>query len=249
MTRPSPNLRNPIKRNLREQLVEQLGGDIVQGRLRPGETLPTEEELLARYDVSRTVLREAVNVLAGKGLLDAKPRRGTIVRPPSEWSQLDPSIMGWRHDEECTSCHLDRLMELRRIIEPPAAEFAARRGTIEDHAAIRRAFEDMAANWSDIPAFIVADESFHIACLHAARNEFLLPVAHAIRASLAVSIRLTNQNPDRNLAITLPLHKAILDAILARDTAKARQAMQIHIDVSEGRHAAMGVRTPVVTSW
>src|SRR5580698_4233534 len=95
--RPSGEMR-PLKRNLREQLVEQLGGDIVRGRLQPGQVLPNEESLLTRYDVSRTVLREALNVLSGKGLLDARPRRGTIVRPRAEWSQLDPEILGWRDD-------------------------------------------------------------------------------------------------------------------------------------------------------
>src|ERR1700678_3121597 len=100
----------PLKRNLREQLVEQLGGDIVRGRVRPGQPLPNEEELLARYDVSRTVLREALNVLSGKGLLDAKPRRGTIVRPRAEWSQLDPEILGWRSDpDEPMTDSLDHL--------------------------------------------------------------------------------------------------------------------------------------------
>src|SRR5580698_5347351 len=94
--RPDPQ---PFKRNLREQLVEQLGGDIVRGRLLPGQSLPNEEKLLSRYDVSRTVLREALNVLSAKGLLDAKPRRGTIVRPRSDWSQLDPAVLGWRDDK------------------------------------------------------------------------------------------------------------------------------------------------------
>src|ERR1700733_2359058 len=117
----------PLKRNLREQLVEQLGGDIVRGRPQPGEALPNEEELLSRYDVSRTVLREALNVLSGKGLLDAKPRRGTIVRPRCDWSQLDPAVLGWHDDPaEPGGDNLDLLMELRRIIEPSAAELASR---------------------------------------------------------------------------------------------------------------------------
>lgn len=90
MTSPDRPDAQPFKRNLREQLVEQLGGDIVQGRLLPGEPLPNEEKLLSRYDVSRTVLREALNVLSAKGLLDARPRRGTIVRPRSDWSRSTP---------------------------------------------------------------------------------------------------------------------------------------------------------------
>jgi GntR family galactonate operon transcriptional repressor len=231
---------HPLKRNLREQLVDHLGGDIVRGHLLPGEPLPNEEELLSRYHVSRTVLREALNVLSGKGLLDAKPRRGTIVRPRSDWSQLDPAVLGW-HDDPAKpgSDNLDHLMELRRIIEPSAAELAARRGTGEDHALIGEAYDAMVTAGNDVPAFVAADVRFHVACLHAARNEFMLPVAHAIRASLVASMRITNRDGEKNRTVTLPLHKAIYDAILARDTARARQAMQVHLDDTDRRRIAL----------
>jgi GntR family galactonate operon transcriptional repressor len=235
----------PLKRNLREQLVEQLGGDIVRGVLLPGKPLPNEEELLSRYDVSRTVLREALNVLSGKGLLDAKPRRGTIVRPRADWSQLDPAVLGW-HDNpaEPGSDNLDHLMELRRIIEPSAAELAARRGTQEDHALIGKAYDAMVAAGNDVPSFVAADVQFHVACLRSARNEFLLPVTHAIRASLVASMRITNRDSELNRTVTLPLHKAIYEAVVARDTARARQAMQEHLDDTERRRTAIAPAKP-----
>jgi len=236
----------PLKRNLREQLVEQLGGDIVRGRLRPGDPLPNEEELLARYDVSRTVLREALNVLSGKGLLDAKPRRGTIVRPRSDWSQLDPAILGWRDDPaEPVGDSLDHLMELRRIMEPAAAELAARRGSADDHAAISAAYDAMVAAGDDVQAFVDADIAFHVACLQAARNEFLLPVIHAIRASLVTSMRITNQDSELNRMVTIPLHQAIRDAILVRDGEAAKAAMQAHLDDTERRRVAMTQQKPM----
>jgi GntR family galactonate operon transcriptional repressor len=231
------NQHRPFRRNLREQLVDQLGGDIVCGRLQPGDALPNEEELLNRYDVSRTVLREALNVLSGKGLLDARPRRGTIVRPRSEWSQLDAEILGWRSDPQTSDDHMDRLMELRRIIEPPAAALAAKRATAADRTAISDAYAAMVTATDDVPAFVDADMCFHIACLGAARNEFLLPVTHAIRASLVTSMRITNRDSERNRTVTLPLHKAILDAILARNGARAQDAMQKHLDDTERRRA------------
>src|SRR5579875_335848 len=144
----------PLKRNLREQLVEQLGGDIVCGRLLPGQVLPSEEALLRRYGVSRTVLREALNVLSAKGLLDARPRRGTIVRPRCDWSQLDPEILGWRDDPAAPSGgNPDHLLELRRIIEPPAAALAAQRAAAEDRAAMTRAYEAMVQAGSSVAAF------------------------------------------------------------------------------------------------
>ncbi|MBV9749330.1 MAG: FadR family transcriptional regulator [Acetobacteraceae bacterium] len=235
----------PLKRNLREQLVEQLGGDIVRGHLLPGQVLPSENVLLSRYDVSRTVLREALNVLSAKGLLDARPRRGTIVRPRADWSQLDPEILDWRNDSaEPSDGNPDHLLELRRIIEPPAAALAAKRATAEDRAAMARAFEAMVQAGSNVSDFVDADVCFHIACLHAARNEFLLPVAHAIRANLVTSMRLANADTERNRIVVVPLHKAILDAILARDAAGAREAMQTHLDHTGRRRNAARRKRP-----
>ena len=210
----------------------------MRGHLLPGQVLPGEETLLSRYDVSRTVLREALNVLSAKGLLDARPRRGTIVRPRSDWSQLDPEILDWRNDPaEPSDGNPDHLLELRRMIEPPAAALAAKRAAAGDRAAIIRAYEAMVQAGSDVSDFVDADVCFHIACLNAARNEFLLPVAHAIRASLVTAMRIANADADaeRNRTVVLPLHKAILDAILTRDALGAREAMQTHLDHT-GRH-------------
>jgi GntR family galactonate operon transcriptional repressor len=92
---------------------------------------------------------------------------------------------------------------------------------------------------NDVQAFVDADVSFHVACLTAARNEFLMPVTDAIRASLVASMRITNRDSEQNRIVTLPLHKAIRDAILARDAAAARLAMQVHLDDTERRRTVM----------
>jgi GntR family galactonate operon transcriptional repressor len=189
------------------------------------------------------VLREALNVLSGKGLLDARPRRGTIVRPREDWSQLDAEILSWRSFAESAGDNMDRLMELRRIIEPSAAALAAKRATVKDRAAIADAYGAMVAAGSDVPAFVDADMRFHFACLSAAHNEFLLPVAHAIRASLVTSMRITNQDGEQNRTMTLPLHKAILDAILARNVTRAQDSMQKHLDDTERRRALAARRS------
>lgn len=236
----------PPKRNLREQLVEQLGTDIVRGRLQPGDTLPHEDELLSRYDVSRTVLREALNVLSGKGLLDARPRRGTIVRPRTDWSQLDPSILAWRNGAPAIDrAALDRLIELRHMIEPPAAALAAIRGTRDDHADIRDAYEAMVAAETNVPAFVDADVAFHTACLRAARNDFLLPVAHAIRTCMTASMRITDSDTEINRTVVQPRHRAICIAILARDAPSARAAMIAHLEDAERQQAKMAPLPPV----
>jgi DNA-binding FadR family transcriptional regulator len=87
----------------------------------------------------------------------------------------------------------------------------------------------------DVQAFMDADLTFHVACLGAAQNEFLLPIAHAIRTELMTSMRVTNRDPEENQKVSLPLHRAIRDAIAARDPEAARLAMQRHLDDTERR--------------
>lgn len=238
----------PLKRSLKDQVVNELGSDIVAGRLRSGELLPAEGVLLARFNVSRTVLRDALNVLSSKGLVDARPKRGTVVKPKLEWNQLDPTIISWSGSAELDESsgviayRLDQLIEVRHIIEPAAAALAAKRGTEEDFARISAAYKAMESAGTDAEAFMKADLSFHIACLRAAHNDFLLPIAHAIRTAMATSLRITTRDPHENRNVSLPLHRAILDAILSRDSEAAVAAMQGHLKDTEKRRAlASGV--------
>lgn len=237
---PVPTERT-LKRSLREQVVDEIGSSIISGQLQPGDLLPREEVLLERYQVSRTVLREALNILAGKGILDARPRRGTLVRPRSEWNQLDQVVLAWRaqgtQSNEEDQRRVDRLMEVRRIVEPGAVALAAQRGTRKDFESLQDIYDTMAAT-TDTPAeFIEADLAFHVACLHMSKNDFLAPIAHAIRTEMMVSMRITNRDPEVNRNISLPLHKAILDAVLRRDTEGASEAMLRHLDDTEQRRA------------
>jgi GntR family galactonate operon transcriptional repressor len=239
MTLASPAKFSPLSRNLKEQLVRSLGIEIVAGRLRPGDMLPSEGVLLARYEISRTVLREAVNVLTAKGLLDTRPKRGTVIKAPSSWSQLDPDVLAWReagHGEiaQVDESMLDQLMEVRRLIEPGAAALAAARATPKDLSEMEIAYGGMESA-STAEEFMEADLAFHLACLHAGRNDFLMPVAHAIRSAMLTSLHITNQDPQENREVSLPLHRAILDAVVAGDPAAARSAMEIHLDDTEHR--------------
>jgi DNA-binding FadR family transcriptional regulator len=240
MTLTTP-IRTPLlKRNLKEQLVQSLGIEIVAGRLRPGDLLPAEHVLLARYEVSRTVLREAVNVLTAKGLLDTRPKRGTLIKEPSNWSQLDPDVLAWReagHGEAASAdmeSVLDQLMEVRRLIEPGAAAIAARRATSDVMTELESAYIGM-ERATTAEQFMEADLAFHLACLHAGRNDFLLPIAHAIRSAMMTSLHITNRDPQENRNVSLPLHRAIFDAIVARDSDAARIAMEKHLDDTEHR--------------
>ena len=220
-----------------EQVVDAIGRDIVTGKLEPGAPLPGEEALLAQYGVSRTVLREALQVLAAKGMVETRQKRGTLVTMPAKWHQLDPSVLGWHSQLSANAPVLMDLIEMRRIVEPAAAALAATRFSNEDKARLAAAYKEMAAAAvsGDTESFIAADLEFHSAILLATHNRFLLPLAHAIRATMLASLHLTNSRADENHAVSLPLHKTILEAILAGDATSASTAMLNHLVDTESR--------------
>lgn len=229
-----------LKRTMADQLVEDLGRQIIDGRLQPGDLLPNETQLLKNYGVSRTVLREALQILISKGMLDSRQRKGTTVRPKTSWQQLDPQFLDWHHTLAGGGETLTQLMEVRRIVEPPAAALAATRASMEEKARIQDAYEKMSVAKGNVEQFIRADLEFHTAILEASQNQFLLPIAHAIRTTMLMSLRLTNPDPGENHEVSLPLHKSLVDAILNGDAIAASTAMSQHLDDTERRHQRVG---------
>ena len=166
-------------------VVDTLGYRISAGTYKEGETLPIEQELANSLEVGRNSLREAVKVLSGKGLLSTAPRSGTKVRPRGEWNMLDPDVLKWHADPEIASqAFMLDLIELRRIIEPKAAELAAVRGTKADVANILAAYEVMADAGTNGQQRLEADIEFHTAILKASHNEVLAHFKHAIATYL-----------------------------------------------------------------
>ncbi len=166
-------------------VVDILGHRISAGTYKEGETLPIEQELASSLEVGRNSLREAVKVLSGKGLLSTVPRSGTKVRPREEWNMLDPDVLKWHADPEIASnSFMLDLIELRRIIEPKAAELAAVRGTKQDVAEIFTACEAMADPEASPQQRLNADIDFHTAVLKASHNDVLTHFKHAIATYL-----------------------------------------------------------------
>jgi DNA-binding FadR family transcriptional regulator len=108
------------RRGLHGEVVHTIGVRIVGGDLRPGDPLPPEDELISDLAVSRTVLREAVRVLAAKGLVEARPKTGTRVRAREDWNILDPDVLSWRIEATNDSGLYDEATEMRLGIEPLA---------------------------------------------------------------------------------------------------------------------------------
>ena len=202
-----------------------LGRQILTGKLRPGQVVPVPA------DVSRTALREALKVLTAKGLVEARPRVGTRVRPRSDWQLFDTDVIAWQRGGALGAAFLNELTEIREILEPATAALAARRATADDIAEISRAYDDMVAATSsrgaralNVAAFVDADSRFHAGIVRASGNELLTQLGQTVFSALVLSFRATTKRPGAARA-SLPRHRAILNAIKRRHPADARRAM------------------------
>lgn len=209
--------------NFHAHLVDRLGREIVSGQIGLDGTLPREDELCARYGVSRTVIREATKTLQALGLIVTGPRVGSRVQPISAWRLLDPQVMGWMTDADMASGFQRDLLELRGMIEPTAAGLAAERGTDEQIAEITAAMAGMTAA-DDKPAHQTADYRFHEAILEASGNLLLIQLKPILQAVLKASFGLSMHDLKRARA-SLAIHRVVTDAIVSRDAERARRTM------------------------
>src|SRR6478735_5764190 len=126
-------------RRLRGAVAHYLGTAIVSGQIAPGETLTGEIANAEALDVSRGAYREAVQVLTAKGLVESRPKAGTRVLPRSRWNILDPTVLAWAFAAEPDLAFVRDLFELRAVVEPAAARFAAERRDKDDIKAMKDA--------------------------------------------------------------------------------------------------------------
>ena len=210
-------------RNLHGQVVNELGRRVVSNHYAAGALLPNEEQLCQELQVSRTALREAVKVLAAKGLLESRPRIGTRVRARELWNLLDPDILAWRCATGVDAEFLRHLTELREIIEPAAAALAASSRSTEQLLSIRQALTAM-ENAPDISAWVDADLAFHTAILKGTNNPLLMPLAAIIGSALESLLGVTARSAS-DFKRGLPDHQKVFDAIEAGDSQNALHRM------------------------
>jgi GntR family galactonate operon transcriptional repressor len=229
----------PLPRGLHARLVDHLARQILCEEAAPGSSLPRIDELAQTFSVSRTVVRDALQVLAAKGLIETRTRRGTLVRPRAHWRLLDPEVLRWSLQCGRENSLLQDLIELRQVIEPAAAQLAAARAGEDDLARIAEACEQMASRARDEATFLEADIAFHIAVLRAARNEAFAQLSQAITVGLLAAFERSIAIPDAT-ALALPLHRAVHRAIEARNPIAAFDAMMVC--VRQDDTAAPGAR-------
>ena len=210
---------------LHGQIVHEIGRQILGGEILPGELLPANVGLPA----SRTVLREAIKVLAAKGLVESRPKTGTRVSARHRWNLLDPDVLAWQQDGAPPVAFLSKLTEVRLIVEPAAAELAARRANAKEIEAIETAFREMEASLcngtEDYEAFDRADIVFHQRIVQACGNDLLQQMGQVVYSALLLSFHATSRLPGRAKA-SLPDHRAIVNAIRDRQVRRAGLAMR-----------------------
>jgi len=211
-----------LGKNLTFGLLDRLGKQIVTGEFH-GHPFPTEAELSASNGVSRSVTREAVKMLAAKGLLTARPRQGITIRPEADWNLFDPDVLNWLLQRKFSIELLAQFNQLRAAIEPAAAALAATAGDGAALALIEAGFARMEAADRAQDDGLDADIAFHLAILHASGNPFFNQFRELVSTALRTSIRFTNHIVGRSA--DLAAHARVRDAIVRRDPHAARAAM------------------------
>jgi DNA-binding FadR family transcriptional regulator len=207
-------------------MLDVLGREIVTGAYND-RRFPTEAELAVEHGVSRSVTREAVKMLTAKGLLTARPRKGTSVQPSSLWNLFDADVLRWLLERKFSLELLRQFSELRVAIEPAAAALAARAADEAALDAIRAGYARMEAAEAGADDSLDADIAFHIAVLDASSNPFYMQFRDVVETALRSSIRFTNRFQGRTAS--LPAHLAVLTAIEARDPDAALSSMRVII--------------------
>ncbi|WP_028579243.1 FadR/GntR family transcriptional regulator [Desulfogranum japonicum] len=207
---------------VRWRVIEYLLHQMLDQSLRVHEPLPGITDLCDHLGVSRTAVREAINVLVAKGMVASRPGGGTYIQPLSSWMLLDPEVLCWLRESDMAMSIIEHLMEVRLIFEPEAAALASLRGTMEQFMAMNEALSRMSAGESlRTPESVQGDIDFHNLILNTSGNIFLARLRDLCMVSVELVVRLTFERVE-SVAVSIKNHRRLLDAITSRQPDLAR---------------------------
>ncbi|MEB6334742.1 FadR/GntR family transcriptional regulator [Serratia rhizosphaerae] len=213
------------QRNLSYLLAEKLGQQILAGEFKAGSILPGEMELGETFGVSRTAVREAVKILAAKGMLLPRPRIGTRVMPQNHWNFLDQELLTWWMTRENFDQVMQHFLILRTSLEPQACSLAAIQADGEQRALLTALMAEMRALHDDFDRerWIQVDTQYHQLIYASSGNPFLISFSNLFSSVYQSYFRAITNNE----VIKLQQHQDIVDAILAKDAQASFKACQI----------------------
>ncbi|MCA0433753.1 MAG: FadR family transcriptional regulator [Proteobacteria bacterium] len=216
-------------------VAEAIGSRIVRGDFPSGSVLPNEARWASDFKVSRSVVREAIKMLAAKSLLTSRPKVGSRVEPRENWNLLDHDVLGWYTAGPDRASILKTIQQFRHIIEPEAAALAAEHRTEAQMELISAACQQMATA-PNVAERAGADVRFHLEILKASANELLLPLGVLIDSALRnLFVLITVEAGD--LRYAQDLHNNIEKAIRQRKPQAARLAVRRLLENSDHRIA------------
>jgi DNA-binding FadR family transcriptional regulator len=225
-----PRSRRPAR--LASVVLEELAHRIIGGTFPEGSVLPTEPVLCDQFGFSRTVIREGLKHLEERGLVRVEQGRGTTVQPRNSWNLLDPTVIRIALAYDSDMSLLDSLITVRRILEREMARAAAPRLTDGDLAALAENIERMKATYDDYGRFRELDNAFHAIVMKASGNEVGLTIVRTIHTHGGVRPPLASSASRAALKRTVNAHRAIYEALAARDGEAAGELISTHIDTA-----------------
>lgn len=205
-------------------VANEIGQRIVRGDYPPGAILPNEAEWSQMFGVGRSVVREAIKMLAAKNLLASRTKIGSWVEPRERWNLLDRDVLAWYAASPERRSFLKTVQEFRYIIEPEAAALAAVRRDAAQMEAITKACQEMGSA-PTLSERTAADTRFHLAILRAAGNELLLPLGALIDSALEGLFAFVTREV-KDLRHAQDLHEEIERCIRLQRPDAARRAVR-----------------------
>lgn len=214
----------PIKRvNVSDQVFEQLKNQLLNGNWKPGDKLPSENELSEKFQVSRVTIRQALQKLTALGLLETRFGEGSFVKEAEMGNYMNVLVPHAYLGKNSTL----EVLEFRQTVETESAGLAAERATPEDIAVLKKILADMEQLKNDSLAFAKADLDFHIAISRITRNSLIIATNTILNDILSVSMQ--DIVEQLGFEIGLYYHEKLIDAISAHDPASATSIMREHI--------------------
>jgi GntR family transcriptional repressor for pyruvate dehydrogenase complex len=219
---------------LADGVLSALSDAILAGRLKPGEPLPAEATLAARFGVSKQVVREAVRQLAALGAVQIGQGRATRV---VELADAQPLARFWQFAVGTTREGLAEAVELRRLIEPQVARLAALHATKDGIAALRASLARMEAALGDVERWVPADLDFHEQLGRMSGNRLVQLQVQGLRPVIEQVLRRFSggRRSEADWRATLTRHRRVAEAVAAHDEAKALAAMLAHFEAADDR--------------